>query len=119
MKDNNIEIPSSKFGAGANPKMRRIAAYRKASGDKTITLVHNKKRAIYIHEAVSPDKRQEIIQSWFDRWGYPRYLKKKDENPPYINGLSSSEKVVEIEKTYINVPVKLNTEDLTRFFENA
>ena len=119
MKDNNIEIPSSKFGAGSNPKMRRIAAYRKASGDKTITLVHNKKRGIYIHEAVSPDKRQEIIQSWFDRWGYPRYLKKKDENPPYINGLSSSEKVVEIEKTYINVPVKLNTEDLTRFFENA
>lgn len=118
MRDNDVEIPSSKFGAGANPKMRRIAAYRKASGDKNVTLVHNKKRGIYVHDAVSPDKRQEVIQSWFDRWGYPRYLKKKDETPPYANGLSSSDNVVEIEKTYISVPVKSNTVKLTAFIEN-
>jgi hypothetical protein len=33
LKQNNIPIPSCKFGAGSNPRMRRIQAYIKASGE--------------------------------------------------------------------------------------
>lgn len=88
MRENNVEIPSAKFGAGSNARMRRIAAYRKASGDKSVTLKHEKIRGIYIHEAVSPDKRQEVINEWYNRWGLPRFNKKKDETPPYRDGLT-------------------------------
>lgn len=96
MRDNNVEVPSCKFGAGSNPKMRRIAAYRRASGDKTINLVHNKIRGIYVHEAIDPSKREEVIQNWYDRWGYPRFERKKHEDPPYNDGLSGGN--VEIKK---------------------
>lgn len=87
MKKNNIDIPSSSFGAGSNPRMRRIAAYRKASGDKNIILKHGKKRGIYYHEGINSTKREEIIKFWYTRWGYPRYQKTKNLEPPYKNGL--------------------------------
>ena len=119
MRDNNVEIPSSKFGAGSNPKMRRISAYRRASGDKTVTLVHNKKRGIYVHEAVATEKRGEVIQKWFDRWGYTRFQNKKDEPAPYINGLSTTEDHFEISKKYIEVNLKDDNETLTEFFEEV
>lgn len=90
MKDNDVEIPSCKFGEGSNPKMRRISAYRKASGDKTVNLTHKKIRGIYVHEAVDPSKREEMIQKWYDRWGHPRFQKKQNETPPYNDGLSDS-----------------------------
>lgn len=116
MKDNNVDIPSSKFGAGANPKMRRIAAYRKASGDKKIGLKHGKQRGIYLHKALSPDKRNEVILQWYNRWGLPRYQNKKDESPPYTNGLSEKDKSVTLAKDY--VLVEQVTPTLERFFTN-
>jgi hypothetical protein len=87
LRDNGHEVPSCKFGAGSNPRMRRISAYRKASGDKTVTLVHGNKRGIYYHPALSPDQRKDVILKWHSRWGKPRYLKTKDLAPPYSNGL--------------------------------
>lgn len=119
MRDNNVEIPSSKFGAGSNPKMRRIAAYRRASGDKAITLVHNKKRGIYVHEAIAPEKRDEVIQKWFDRWGQPRFQSKRNETAPYTNGLSTSDDHVEIAKKYIEVNLKEDIDNLSKFFEEV
>lgn len=89
MRDNNVEIPSSKFGAGSNPRMRRIAAYKRASGDKSITLKHGKIRGIYVHEAISPDKRREVIHNWYRRWGLPRFKNKQNETPPYRDGLAT------------------------------
>ena len=88
LRDNNHEVPSSKFGAGSNPRMRRISAYRKLSGDKTRNLKHGKKRGIYYHSAVDPTKRQEVIQFWYDRWGKPRFDRTKDQAPPYVDGLT-------------------------------
>lgn len=88
MRDNNVEIPSAKFGEGSNPRMRRISAYKRASGDKNITLKHNKIRGIYIHDAIDSEKRQEVIQEWYERWGKPRYERKKNETPPYVDGLT-------------------------------
>jgi len=93
LKDNGHEVPSCKFGAGSNPRMRRIAAYRKHSGDKTVTLVHGNKRGIYYHQAIDHTKRQEVINAWFKRWGLPRYEKTKHMVAPYQNGLSNAEEV--------------------------
>lgn len=87
MKNNGIEIPSSKFGAGSNPRMRRIMAYRKASGDKSINVYHGLKRGVYYHEAIPSHLRQETIDAWYERWGHPRYLRTKDNQPPYQTGL--------------------------------
>lgn len=93
LRDNGHEVPSCKFGAGSNPRMRRISAYRKHSGDKSVTLVHGNKRGIYYHQAVSHLNRQDVINGWFKRWGLPRYEKTKGLKPPYINGLSNAEEV--------------------------
>lgn len=87
MRQNKIEIPSSKFGAGSNPRMRRIAAYKKASGDSETTLIHGKQRGIYYHPAVDPMLRSTTIQFWFERWGYPRYLRTKELSAPYQTGI--------------------------------
>jgi len=90
MKDNNIEIPSCSFGAGSNAKMRRISAYRKASGDMSVNLKHKKIRGIYIHEAIDPLQRNAVIHKWYEKWGYPRFTRKVNEIPPYNNGLTNT-----------------------------
>lgn len=87
MEDNNVEIPSCRFGAGSNARMRRIVAYRKASGDTNIKVFHGLKRGVYYHEAIPPTMREKTVQEWYDRWGYPRYLRTKDLEAPYQNGL--------------------------------
>ena len=87
MKENNIEIPSSKFGAGSNPRMRRIMAYYKANNIKNKTLKHNQIRGIY-YSSKSENNIQEVINYWYNRWGLPRYLKTKNLIPPYTDGLS-------------------------------
>lgn len=89
LKDNGHEVPSCRFGEGSNPRMRRIAAYRKASGDKSITLIHGNKRGIYYHEAVDPTKRAEVVLNWYNRWGVNRYTRTKDQQPPYFTGLEN------------------------------
>ncbi len=91
MQTNGHPIPSSRFGAGSNPRMRRIAAYRKASGDKTVTLKHGLKRGIYYHSAELPENRQQIIEHWYQRWGMPRYIRTKDLIPPYTTGIEPKE----------------------------
>jgi hypothetical protein len=87
MKKNNVEVPSCRFGAGSNARMRRICAYSKASGDR-IPLKHGKIRGIYYHESTVPDGRAGIIQGWYSRWGLPRYERTKNADPPYTDGLS-------------------------------
>lgn len=119
MRDNNVEIPSAKFGVGSNAKMRRIAAYRKASGDKKVTLKHEKIRGIYVHKAVSPDQRQEVINAWYERWGKPRFEKKKNEPAPYVNGLSNKDNHVDTKTEYVTISLKDDTETLERFFANG
>jgi hypothetical protein len=91
LKANGHEVPSCKFGAGSNPRMRRISAYRKASGDKSVNLVHGNKRGIYYHQAIDPAKRAEVIRHWFERWGRRRYESTKDKQPPYNSGLESKQ----------------------------
>lgn len=80
-------LPGRKFGEGANARMRRIGAYLKATGNKTITLTHGKLRGVYYHPAVPPEQRPAVIQSWYERWGLPRYERKKNDTPPYQSGL--------------------------------
>ena len=91
MRGHDVPIPSCKFGEGSNPRMRRIAAYRKASGDKAVTLVHGQKRGVYYHAAVDPGRRGEVIERWHERWGAPRYQRTKHQDPPYSDGLSSKD----------------------------
>jgi len=91
MKDHEIPIPSCRFGAGSNPRMRRIAAYRKASGDKTVHLRHGNKRGIYYHPAQTSLNRADVVRFWYERWGKPRYLRTRNETPPYTDGLSNKE----------------------------
>jgi len=92
LSDNGHKIPSSRFGAGSNPRMRRIQAYRKASGDKTVTLVHGNKRGVYYHQSQPPADRLQVIKAWHDRWGLPRYERTKDREPPYTTGLQNEMK---------------------------
>jgi hypothetical protein len=93
LRDNGHEVPSCKFGAGSNPRMRRIQAYRKHSGNKTVTLLHGNKRGIYYHEAIDPNKRLDVIMKWYQRWGSPRYERTKLLEAPYKNGLANAEEV--------------------------
>ena len=88
LRANGHEVPSSSFGAGSNPRMRRIAAYRKASGDKTVTLLHGQKRGIYYRPCVPSDTRSEVIEFWLSRWGQPRFDRVGDQVAPYSDGLS-------------------------------
>lgn len=92
LRDNGHEIPSSKFGGGSNARMRRIQAYKTNSGDKTTTLMHGNKRGIYYHPAVPASERQSVIDFWYNRWGLPRFERTKDQKPPYIDGLTKTEK---------------------------
>lgn len=87
MRDNNVPIPSCKFGSGSNPRMRRIAAYRKAAKDRAVTLRHGHQRGIYIHEAIDPSRRREIVMEWYQRWGVPRFRKTRLSAAPYENGI--------------------------------
>jgi Domain of unknown function (DUF4338) len=86
-------IPGSKWrkgcGDGANPRMRRIAKYLKVTGTpkSILSLTHGALRGVYYHPAVPSNRRPEVIQTWYGRWGLPRYLKTKDQQPPYQNGL--------------------------------
>jgi hypothetical protein len=89
MRIGNQAIPSSRFGTGANPRMRRIAAYRKWSGNRDVTLFHGNKRGIYYHAAQAPASRTEVIRAWYSRWGEPRYLRLANEVSPYQNGLAT------------------------------
>lgn len=88
MRGNKVEIPSCRFGSGSNPRMRRIQAYRKASGDKSVTLMHGNRRGIYFHAANRPSDRNDVVNAWAQRWGIPRYERKRNENPPYTDGLT-------------------------------
>lgn len=110
LKSNGHEVPSCKFGAGSNPRMRRIQAYKKHSGDKTTTLIHGNKRGIYYHPAVDSSLRQEVVKKWFARWGLPRYEKTKDKAAPYQNGLTNAGAVLDAHQaTSLEVEVKTLT----------
>lgn len=88
LRSNGFEVPSSSFGSGSNPRMRRIAAYRKASGDKSVTLMHGQKRGIYYRPAVPSSTRADVVNFWLSRWGQPRFDRVGDEMPPYSDGLT-------------------------------
>jgi len=91
LKDNDYVVPSSSFGSGSNPRMRRIMAYKKASGIKTINLIHGNKRGVYYHVANNPKDRQKVIDFWYERWGKPRFDRTKDLLAPYNSGLEIKE----------------------------
>lgn len=88
MRANHVPVPSSRFGEGSNPRMRRIAAYRKASGDTEVTLLHGNKRGIYYHDAINSSQREETIMAWYERWGLSRYERTRHQTPPYVDGVS-------------------------------
>jgi hypothetical protein len=63
MRQAGVDIPSSSFGAGSNPRMRRIRAYAKAfpkeweaefGSTPAARMNHGKRRGIYYHPAVDP-----------------------------------------------------------------
>jgi len=85
MRDNNIEIPSSSFGSGSNPRMRRIAAYNKARGIKT-NLKHGKQRGVY-YSPCEGKSVEHVVDAWYNRWGKPRYERTLNQEPPYNTGL--------------------------------
>lgn len=72
MKNNGHQIPSSKFGAGANARMRRIQAYIKASGDNTIKM-EEMQRPVYILK--TNGDRKEVIDCWYETFAFKRYMK--------------------------------------------
>lgn len=88
LKRNNVPIPSSRFGAGSNPRMRRIAAYQRARGESA-NLMHGNRRGVYIAPAGQGDV-QSIAHRWHARWGLPRWQRTADLTAPYFNGLADA-----------------------------
>lgn len=86
LRTNSIPVPSSRFGEGSNPRMRRISAYRKASGDAVVTLRHGNLRGVYYSPAVPTSTRQEVVSRWLERWGQPRFDRLRDQPSPYVSG---------------------------------
>jgi hypothetical protein len=89
------------LGDGANPRMRRIAAFFKAleylgiaSAKDAIGVEitkheshhHGHKRGVWYCPATPARQRVEVIQKWYERWGLPRYEKTKNTAAPYQNG---------------------------------
>jgi hypothetical protein len=87
MRRNFLDIPSASFGSGSNARMRRIAAYQKATGQR-VNLHHGQIRGVYIAPA-SQGPMAEIVARWHDRWGRSRYERTKNQEPPYQDGLSN------------------------------
>lgn len=87
MRAEGIAVPSSSFGAGSNPRMRRIAAYYRATGQK-VNLLHGQKRGVYITPAAQGTVA-ELAAAWHARWGLPRYERTKSQQPPYADGLAA------------------------------
>lgn len=85
MRANGIPVPSSAFGAGSNPRMRRIMAYQRATGQK-VNMKHGNVRGVYITPAAQGSV-SDIAAAWHARWGRPRYERTRDRQPPYTNGL--------------------------------
>jgi len=80
MRENNISIPSAKFGAGANARQRKILSYKKHSGDTSVKY-EMVRRPIYIDKGLySSNERNQIVEFWYSRWGFPRYEKKGKKN---------------------------------------
>lgn len=83
LDDNGIKRPPWRTSI----KMMTINQYLYYHGsDKTASVKHGHIRGIYYHDAIPSDKRQDVINDWFNRWGLPRYNRLKDMAPPYING---------------------------------
>lgn len=85
LRRNNVPVPSARFGEGSNVRMRRIQAYRRASGDSTATVFHGQRRGVY-YTPVSSLSIAETVKNWRERWGQPRWERKQGEMPPYVSG---------------------------------
>jgi len=84
----NIKPSSARFGEdSSNTRMARIMQYRRLSGDPTVTVFHGTKRGVYYHPAVEPSERAAVLRRWYDRWGYPRFVRMADAVPPYLVGV--------------------------------
>lgn len=84
MRGHNVPVPSSEFGAGSNPRMRRIAAYQRATGAR-VDLRHGDLRGVYITPA-RQGSAADVVARWYARWGLPRYERTRDQVAPYQDG---------------------------------
>lgn len=89
MRRHGVEIQGTGLGDGSNSRMRRIMAYRRASGDRTASDFHGRQRGVYYCAARPPGQRDLVIREWHDRWGLPRYLRTRGQAPPYQSGLEA------------------------------
>lgn len=82
-------------GAGVTPytkghsRLYNLRQFRDLVGAANTSLgdFHGQPRGIYYAPTVDPATRPSVVQSWFDRWGHPRYLRTRDQQPPYATGL--------------------------------
>lgn len=88
MKMARVPVPSSRFGDGSNPRMRRIAAYMRSKGER-VDLKHGQVRGVYITPA-GQGSVTEIARAWHSRWGRPRYERTRESTPPYQTGLDTA-----------------------------
>jgi hypothetical protein len=81
LRENNIEKPKWRTSI----KMATIQQYITLSGED-LSIKHGHVRGIYFHAPIPPEDRQKVIDSWYLRWGLPRYKRLKDVSPPYEDG---------------------------------
>lgn len=88
LADEKIPIRASRHHAGSNFRMRRIAQYRKESGETSPRgniENHGNKRAIYYHPTTTLSV-EEQVEAWLERWGSRRRKATQGKVPPYTHG---------------------------------
>jgi hypothetical protein len=78
----------AKLSAARKGPMSMVALYCSKSGDLTWTTLHGRKRGIYYHDTDPKVQRADVIDAWWWRWGFPRYLRTKDQQAPYADGVT-------------------------------
>lgn len=70
-----------------NGRMKVIEEYARLTGANVSSSTwHGTLRGVYFH-ASDTRSQQEVIHAWYSRWGWPRYERTKDLDPPYTTGL--------------------------------
>jgi hypothetical protein len=63
-----------------------VSRYNNHNRDKAIPMKHGQQRGVY-YCPCDGKSVAEIVEQWYQRWGLPRYERKKNERPPYTTGL--------------------------------
>lgn len=72
-------------GSGITRSLLYLSEWARRTGKEAL-LKHGQERGVWFHEAIDPDRRQNVITDWYQRWGRPRWERVQTLVPPYETG---------------------------------